>query len=101
MRPLALTNGLLGGTQLGGAHHGVAFLGVIGNLAGYVIVAFIVAYATAAILSVLTHVYGAVASSRPIVTAAEIFLQFSSPHTSLFELHFLRLSNPRGPPLAV
>lgn len=94
LSPLSLHHGLLAGTVGDGL-----LVRLVGNLAGYVLVAFIVAYVTASLLSVLTRVYVAVATARMVATSGD-----SGAKTDAFELpiQLLRLisrSRPRAPPI--
>ena len=93
LRPVGLRYGLLAGTQGNGA-----VLGVIGSFTGYVLVAFLVAYVNATLLSVLSQVRVTVAQPR-LVTGA------SGPQRRVIPLdlpsYLSRLfhpAQPRAPP---
>jgi apolipoprotein N-acyltransferase len=97
LQPLALHNGLLAGTQGDGL-----VVRVVGNLAGYALVAFLVAYVNAALLSVLGEVCIRVPSLRLAggSSGSEVrrFYPFELPSNVL---NFIRPSRPRGPPAGI
>ena len=95
LRPLGLRYGLLAATQGDGW-----IIRLVGSLAGYALVAFVVAYVNAVLLSVLSRV--------PVTTAGQRFVRGLSPSVGrrfvteglhgLF--HLIRPAQPRAPPLA-
>ncbi len=93
LHPLALQNGLLAGTQADGL-----FVRVIGNLAGYVLVAFLVAYVTASLLSVLDACVGAT-SLRFAPRSSATAVKFFSHESQVRLLDFISPSRPRAPPV--
>ncbi len=94
LHPLALPHGLLAGTQGDGL-----FVRVIGNLAGYVLVAFLVAYVTASLLSVLSDVYVGVTSLRFAPRSSTAPVAVANPESRLCLLDYISPSRPRAPPL--
>lgn len=93
LHPLGLYHGLLAGTQGNGL-----VVHAVGSLTGYVLVAFLVAYVSAALLSALSDAYVRVTTSRfvsGLSGAPPRFVPFELPCDLL---HFLRPSQPRGPP---
>jgi len=96
LQPLALHHGLLAGTQ-----GGSMVFRVVGNVAGYALVAFLVAYVSACLLSVLGGVY-AWARSKHVVRVAGSYVQKSTPLIDSISIQrFVRIQQPRGPPVAV
>lgn len=94
LKPLGLHYGLLAGTQSGGVS-----IELVGGFAGYAVVAFLVAYVNAAILSALSEVRVSTASSRLVSPAPEprhYFFPFEFPSYLLF---LLLPAQPRAPPL--
>lgn len=94
LRPLSLHNGLLASTQGNGL-----FVRTLGHLAGYVMLAFLVAYVNASLLDVLTVVCSPVGSSK------QLSLSGGPAIKRLFQLdigniltHRIRPSGPRAPP---
>jgi apolipoprotein N-acyltransferase len=93
LRPLGLHFGLLAATQ----DDGFA-LRVLGSFAGYVLVAFLVAYFNAALLSALAEVSGACRSARVIRRGASL-IRTTFAFDAIVQLReFLRQAQPRGPP---
>lgn len=95
LRPLGLHCGLLAGTQGDGM-----VVRVVGSFAGYVLVAFLVAYFNAALLSAIADVYVPAGSRRPLLRGAspihKIFI-----NDSIVQLRdLIRIGQPRGPPLS-
>ena len=94
LRPLGLHNGLLAGTQ----GHGLV-VKTLGYLAGYVVVAFIIAYVNASLLAILRDVCVPVGGSRsrpePASSAKRLFpIVLPARLSRLF-----RPSQARAPPL--
>ncbi len=94
LHPLGLRNGLLAATQDG------VVVTVLGNVVGYALVAFLVVYVNATVLSVLSDVCVCVS-----VPATRFVRGSGSTPRRLFPLElpiaflrFLRLWQPRGPP---
>jgi len=94
LHPLAIPHGLLAGTQGDGL-----FVRVIGNVAGYVLVAFLVAYVTASLLSVLSDVYIGVTSLRFAPRSSSTTVTFLDPESRLCLLDHISPSRPRAPPV--
>jgi len=93
LHPLGLRNGLLAAT-LG---DGFA-LRVLGSFAGYVLVAFVVAYINAALLCVLIQVRFSAGTTR-FATGRSGGVRSKSSGDAFVPLRaFLRLAQPRGPP---
>ncbi len=94
LKPLALHHGLLAGTQGEGV-----MIRVVGNVAGYALVAFLLAYVSACLLSVLGEVY-AWARSKGVVRAVGSYVQKSTPLIDSLAIQlYLRATQPRGPPV--
>ncbi len=93
LHPLALENGLLAGTLGDGA-----LIRVFGNLAGYVLVAFLVAYVTASLLSVLSVVCVGVVPLRPLRASSSQPPRIFHSETTFDVRTFIRPMRPRGPP---
>ncbi len=93
IRPLGLNYGLLAGTQGDGM-----VVRVVGSFAGYVLVAFLVAYFNAALLSAIAEVYVPDGSRRlPLRGASPIRKIFIND--SIVQLRdLIRIGQPRGPP---
>ncbi len=96
LKPLAIKHGLLASTQGSGL-----FVRVIGPAAGYLVVAFVVAYINASLLEILTGVCAIngggcrmVFSGRPRESAIISAFLFCSAE-------FSNIAQPRAPPLAI
>jgi apolipoprotein N-acyltransferase len=94
LTPLALRNGLLAGTI--GSSGWVLSLGKLG---GYVLVAFLVAFANAVILSLLAGVGGLARSHRILSLPHETRQTLRFVEDLVFSSQFLELVHPRPPPL--
>jgi apolipoprotein N-acyltransferase len=94
LQPTGLQFGLLAATQGDGFA-----LRIVGAFAGYVLVAFSVAYFNAALLSALTEVVARVVRSRPVRRGGSIVRKFFSQDAVLELRDFLHLARPRGPPV--
>lgn len=94
LAPLGLRHGLLAGTQ----GDGLA-VRLIGSVAGYALVAFLVAYVNAALLSVLTSVRRGVESSRLIRGSGDALRAYFHVEFPSYWLHLHRSAQPRAPPL--
>lgn len=93
LQPLSSHNGLLAGTQGDGL-----FIRTIGQVAGYILVAFLVAYVNATILEILTDVCQTAFSAKRVVesgVADEWFIPIVLPGSYW---QFQAQSSPRGPP---
>ncbi|MEK6797758.1 MAG: hypothetical protein AABZ12_02200 [Planctomycetota bacterium] len=91
--PLGLHYGLMGGTQTDGLA-----IRLVGSFTGYVVVAFLVAYVNAALLSVLSEVRVSIARPRPVASngGPQRLIPLDIPsHLSCLLLP----QCPRGPPL--
>jgi hypothetical protein len=93
LRPVGLQHGLLASTQ-----DGNMLLGALGSFAGYVIVAFLVAYINAALLSVITHVQVSTSGLRYIRGSAVVPQRIIIFDIPCFLDHVARPSQPRAPP---
>ena len=94
LRPLGLNYGLLAGTQGDGfAIH------VVGSFAGYVLVAFLVAWVNATLVSVLSEVRLSVTSHRLIPKAAAVLKRLFVNELPSYLLHLIHASQPRAPPI--
>ena len=94
LQPLALHNGLLAGTQGDGL-----LVRVVGNLTGYFLVAFLVAYVSAALLSAISEVCVRVPASRFVRRSGSSQARYCPPFElpiGLFD--FIRPLQPRAPP---
>ena len=94
LAPLGLRHGLLAGTQ----GDGLA-IRLIGSVAGYALVAFLVAYVNAALLSVLTGVRRGADSSRLIRGSGDPLRSYFSIEFPSYWLHIHRTAQPRAPPI--
>ncbi len=94
LAPLGLRHGLLAGTQ--GDSLAVRLLG---SAAGYALVAFLVAYVNAALLSVLTSVHRRGESSRLVRRSGGPIRSYFSVEFPCDWLLFHRAALPRAPPV--
>ncbi|UCC32058.1 MAG: hypothetical protein JSU86_07210, partial [Phycisphaerales bacterium] len=95
LEPLGLRSGLLAGTQGDGA-----LMHWIGNALGYVLVAFLVAFVNAAIVSVLSRAYVGAAARRFLVGSGDNDFRLIQQTFSCFPLFVIPPSQPRAPPMA-
>jgi hypothetical protein len=72
---------------------------VVGSFAGYVLVAFLVAYFNAALLSAIADVYVPARSSRLRVRGASPIRRIFSNDSVIHLRDLIRIGQPRGPPL--
>lgn len=94
LRPLAIHHGLLAGTQGDGL-----VIRLIGSVAGYVMVAFLVAYVSAAIVSFLSSVCLAACGDSRFVRRAAGVRAAVLQSARVFDWHIaLPPSQPRAPP---
>jgi len=94
LAPLGLRHGLLAGTQ----GDGLA-IRLIGSVAGYALVAFLVAYVNASLLSVLTGVRRGAANSRLIRGSGDTLRAYFPIELPSYLLHIHRRAQPRAPPI--
>ena len=94
LRPLGLHHGLLAGTQADGGF----VIRAIGSFSGYVVVAFLVAYINASLLSVLSEVRVSLSTPRLVASSAEP-RRLVVPVDLICRLsRFPCISQPRAPP---
>ena len=94
LRPLGMHCGLLAGTQGDGM-----VMRVVGSFAGYVLVAFLVAYFNAALLSAIAEVYVPAGSRRLPLRGASPIRKIFINDSIVQLLDLIRIGRPRGPPL--
>jgi len=94
LRPLGLHFGLLAATQGDGFA-----LRVVGSFAGYVLVAFVVAYVNAALVSVLSEVRLSFVAPRLIPKAGARQRRFLLAELPSYLLDLIRAAQPRAPPI--
>lgn len=94
LRPLGLRHGLLAATVGDGI-----VLRLFGSFAGYVLVAFLVAYVNAALLTVISGVCGTLASSRLIRRAGAEPQRILCGEILAVLFHHIRPAQPRAPPV--
>lgn len=95
LEPLGLRSGLLAGTQGDGA-----LMHWIGNALGYVLVAFLVAFVNAVIVSLLSRAYVGATVPRFLVGSSGSSLRIVQQTFSCFPLFAIPPSRPRAPPMA-
>lgn len=93
LRPVGLHHGLLAGTQGDGM-----LIRVAGNFAGYFLVAFIVAYINASLLSVIHKVAGGSIGVRILASSGGLPGRLISLNTPFIASRVLCVSQPRAPP---
>ncbi|MGB2987569.1 MAG: hypothetical protein WBE26_17020 [Phycisphaerae bacterium] len=91
--PLGLHHGLLAGTQGNGT-----LIHWIGGALGYVLVAFLVAYVSASLFSVLSRVHVTIPRPRPAAGPADDGKRLIPQTFSCFPLFAIPVSQPRAPP---
>ena len=96
LEPLGLRNGLLATTQ-----GGTTLMHWVGNALGYVLVAFVVAYVNAALLSALSGVRMAVPRPRPVAASGEHRKRLFPQTCCCFPVLAFRPAQPRAPPLGL
>jgi apolipoprotein N-acyltransferase len=94
LRPLGMHCGLLAGTQ-----GDSMVVRVVGSFAGYVLVAFLVAYFNAALLSAIAEVYVPAGSRRLPLRGASPIRKIFINDSVIQLLDLIRIGRPRGPPL--
>ncbi len=95
LQPLGLHHGLLAGT-LGGEG---LFVRTVGFLAGYVLVAFIIAYVTASLLSVLSDICVSAPRSLYEGGCGDIPCRLFLSDEPVFSLQLVSSAHPRAPPV--
>lgn len=95
LHPLGLRHGLLAGTQ----GHGLV-LRLVGSYAGYALVAFLVVYVNAWLLTVLDRVHISAPGRRPRFVTGDVFRRFLITEIPNYWFLLLRPSKPRAPPVA-
>jgi len=93
LQPLALHRGLLAGTQGDGL-----VIRTLGNVAGYLLVAFLVAYVNATLLSILSDVCAQVDTSRQRVWRVPYVARWFLAEAPPLALLAVLPSQPRAPP---
>jgi apolipoprotein N-acyltransferase len=93
LRPLGLHYGLLAGTQGDGL-----VIRAVGSFAGYVLVAFLVAWVNATLVSVLSEVRLSFSAPRLVRKAIAAERRFVVRELPSYLLHLLRAAQPRAPP---
>jgi len=93
LKPLALHNGLLAGTQDGGL-----FIQTIGNVAGWALVAFLVAYVNASLLSMLTVVCASAPRSPYLRGIGGAAARLFFLEGRVYVAHVVSEARPRAPP---
>jgi len=96
LQPLGLSTGLLAATQGDGFA-----IRIVGSFAGYVLVAFLVAYFNAALLSALAEACVPSPARRSPLRGASPLRRFYTLDVVLELRDLLRQAQPRGPPLLV
>jgi apolipoprotein N-acyltransferase len=93
LRPIGLRHGLLAATQGDGM-----LLRLIGSYAGYVMVAFLVVYINAVLLTLLAGVRIPIPGRRLVRATGDPVLKVSYTETPNYWFLLLRPSKPRAPP---
>ncbi len=93
LRPLGLRYGLLSGTQTQGA------IGFLGSFTGYVLVAFLIAYINASLLSVLVEVRALIVQPRLVSRASGAHRQVVPQRLQSYLSHLFHPARPRAPPV--
>ena len=93
LQPLALRTGLLAGT-LGDS----VWVLTLGKMGGYVLVAFLVAFANAALLSILSGVRLRIPRPRVVIVPPDHNRTLPSLEDVVFSFLFLQPIHPRHPP---
>lgn len=94
LNPLGMQRGLLAAAQGDGL-----LIHYIGTFTGYILIAFVVAYVNAFILTLLTHVHRCLCGSRTLMGSGSrirSFKPFEFPYT-LIDL--ISPAHPRAPPV--
>ena len=93
LRPLALHNGLLAATQADGL-----FIRTLGNVGGYVLVAFLLAYVSASLLSALGDICKVIPRSPYVAGSGTAQGRLFPLETPVYLVHFVHSARPRAPP---
>jgi len=93
LHPLGLRHGLLAGALSGGL-----FIKTIGSLAGYVLVAFLVAYVCASLLSVLSDACLSVPRSPYLRRSGDTQTRLLALEEPVYALNLISPAQPRAPP---
>ncbi|MFQ5592456.1 MAG: hypothetical protein ACE5HE_14960 [Phycisphaerae bacterium] len=93
LQPLALRNGLLAATQADGL-----FVRTLGNLGGYVLVAFLVAYVSASLLSVISDVCIDIPGRRYVPGSGAGRGRPFPIEAPVYTSRFVHSAQPRAPP---
>lgn len=94
LQPVLLHRGLLASTQGDGL-----IIRTLGNLAGYLLVAFLVAYVNATLLTILDDVCSiACASTRAIPRSSHIAIRWLRKESPVCLVNYALSSQPRAPP---
>ncbi len=93
LQPLAVRNGLLASTQADGL-----FVRTLGNVGGYVLVAFLVAYVSASLLSVLSDVCACIPRPRYLPVCGNRQGRLFPLESPVYLVHFVHSARPRAPP---
>ncbi len=96
LKPLAIKHGLLASTQGGGL-----FVRVIGPVAGYLVVAFLIAYFNASILEILTGACTVDGGGRRLVFSSRPYVAAIQSTFLCCPTDYANIAQPRAPPLAV
>jgi apolipoprotein N-acyltransferase len=91
--PVGLRHGLLAATQGNGL-----LLGAFGSFTGFVLVAFVVAYVNASLLSALHTVHRAIAQSRMAVRGSDVCKPLAFEEAFFYLIHLICRAQPRAPP---
>lgn len=94
LRPVGLEHGLLAGTQGNGV-----LIYAFGSFAGYLVVAFLVAYINASLLDVLHEVRACLSRPRPVAASSDAVRRVVIADAPFVASWVSRLSQPRAPPV--
>ena len=93
LKPLAFRNGLLAATQADGL-----FIHTLGQLGGYVLVAFLVAYVSASLLSALSDACLTIPRSPHVAGSGDGQGRLFPLEAPVYLVHFVHSARPRAPP---
>lgn len=93
LKPLAFHNGLLAATQADGL-----IIRTLGQVGGYVLVAFLVAYVSASLLSVLSDACITIPRSPYVARSGNGHGRLFPLETPVYAVHFVHSARPRAPP---
>jgi len=94
LAPFGLSHGLLAATQGNGM-----LLGAVGSFTGFVLVAFLVAYVNASLLSALHTVHRVLAQSRIVVRGSNVCKPLAIEEAFFHLIHLISRAQPRAPPV--